>query len=50
MASLPPLAALTGDRLRALHQDGFVLMPAVLNTATPRQRRLLGDHQEVEYD
>lgn len=33
VATLPALAALTGERLRALHQDGFVLMPAVLSTA-----------------
>jgi len=28
----------------------FQFNPAVLAAATPRQRRLLGDHAEAEYD
>ncbi len=33
MASTEPLSALTASRLRALHQDGFVLLPGVLAAA-----------------
>ncbi|NUT87081.1 dioxygenase [Pseudomonas corrugata] len=33
MSTRKSQAALTRDRLRALHQDGFVLLPAVLNAA-----------------
>jgi hypothetical protein len=28
----------------------WLFNPVVLAAATPRQRRLLGDHQEAEYD
>jgi len=36
--------------LQALHEDGFVLLPAVLAACTPHQHRLPGDHEPSEYD
>ncbi|SFH26893.1 phytanoyl-CoA dioxygenase family protein [Pseudomonas sp. NFACC45] len=51
MASLPPLAALTDERLRALHQDGFVLMPAVLNTVQIHDlRRAIDQLKPLHWD
>nr|WP_256326589.1 MULTISPECIES: hypothetical protein [unclassified Pseudomonas] len=46
----------TDDLLEALHQQGFVLMPGVLDAGQiadlcwPIDAGVLGDHQEAEYD
>src|SRR3546814_11439745 len=47
VATLPSLAALTSDRLQALHQDGFVLMPAVLSAAQITDLRLRSEERRV---
>ncbi len=44
MATTDALAALTRERLRALHRDGFVLLPAVLNTT-----QITGLRHEIDH-